>query len=67
MKIHGYHRNVTGPYFQSLHTLFEGQYHGIWAALHEIAEHICALGVFTSTNRNNLAELSSIPSSEHTP
>jgi starvation-inducible DNA-binding protein len=38
------HWNVTGPNFSALHTLFEGQYTALFAAVDEIAEHIRALG-----------------------
>lgn len=44
LKTHGYHWNVTGPTFQALHTLFEGQYREEWQALDDIAERIRALG-----------------------
>ncbi|HAL08074.1 MAG TPA: DNA starvation/stationary phase protection protein, partial [Brevundimonas sp.] len=37
LKTHGYHWNVRGPEFFSLHNLLEEQYREIWAALDEIA------------------------------
>ena len=43
-KTHGYHWNVRGPEFFSLHKLLEEQYREIWAALDDIAERIRALG-----------------------
>ncbi len=46
MKTHGYHWNVTGPRFRSLHMMFEEQYRELWAALDVIAERIRALGHF---------------------
>ncbi|HBT36354.1 MAG TPA: DNA starvation/stationary phase protection protein, partial [Hyphomonas sp.] len=49
-KTHGYHWNVTGPRFNSLHTMFETQYNELWMALDEIAERIRALGHFAPTS-----------------
>lgn len=44
LKTHGYHWNVRGPQFFSLHNMLEEQYREIWAALDEIAERMRALG-----------------------
>ena len=44
LKTHGFHWNVTGPMFTSLHTMFMEQYTELWNALDEIAERIRALG-----------------------
>ena len=44
LKTHNFHWNVTGPMFNSLHAMFEGQYTEEWNALDEIAERIRALG-----------------------
>jgi starvation-inducible DNA-binding protein len=44
LKTQSYHWNVTGPNFQSLHSLFEVQYTDIATAIDEIAERIRALG-----------------------
>jgi starvation-inducible DNA-binding protein len=46
VKTHGYHWNVTGPRFNSLHNSFEEQYRELWEALDTIAERIRALGHF---------------------
>lgn len=43
LKTHGYHWNVKGPTFRSLHLLFMDQYTEMWTALDEIAERILAL------------------------
>ena len=67
-KTHGYHWNVTGPRFNSLHTMFETQYNELWLALDEIAERIRALGLpapfggSTLTKLASIEEASSIPS-----
>ena len=44
IKTHGFHWNVTGPMFNTLHTMFMQQYTELWTALDEIAERIRALG-----------------------
>ena len=41
---HNFHWNVTGPHFNTLHTMFMAQYTEQWAALDLIAERIRALG-----------------------
>ena len=41
---HNFHWNVTGPQFNSLHTMFMTQYTEQWNALDVIAERIRALG-----------------------
>ena len=46
VKTHGYHWNVTGPRFSSLHAMFMDQYTELWAALDVIAERIRSLGHF---------------------
>jgi starvation-inducible DNA-binding protein len=44
LKTHNYHWNVTGPLFNTLHTMFEEQYTELAMAVDEIAERIRALG-----------------------
>lgn len=60
MKTHGYHWNVTGPQFRTLHLMFEEQYREMWDALDEIAERIRALGVYAPGSGRAMAELSRI-------
>ena len=45
VKTHGYHWNVTGPNFASLHEFFSQQYTELYLAADEIAERIRALGM----------------------
>ncbi len=44
LKTHNYHWNVTGPHFSGLHTMFQGQYEELFAAVDEVAERLRALG-----------------------
>jgi starvation-inducible DNA-binding protein len=57
LKTHGYHWNVRGPNFASLHGLFMDQYTEEWAALDEIAERIRALGEFAPQSFGNLTAI----------
>lgn len=45
LKTHNYHWNVTGPLFNTLHTMFEEEYTELATAVDEIAERIRALGI----------------------
>ena len=60
LKTHGYHWNVRGPNFQSLHVLLEGQYQEEWAALDDLAERIRALGELAPQGYSAFGNLSSI-------
>jgi starvation-inducible DNA-binding protein len=44
MKTHGFHWNVTGQMFHSLHMMFEEQYRELWLAADALAERVRALG-----------------------
>lgn len=44
VKTQGYHWNVTGPHFRSLHLMFEEQYTDLRDAADDIAERMRALG-----------------------
>lgn len=61
LKTHNFHWNVTGPMFNSLHTMFETQYTEQWTALDEVAERIRALGYNAPGSYREFVALSSIP------
>ncbi len=67
IKTHGYHWNVTGPRFQSLHEVFMTQYTELWAALDEIAERIRALGHFAPGSSTDMLQTASIESDTDVP
>lgn len=67
LKTHNYHWNVTGPMFQTLHTMFETQYNELALAVDEIAERIRALGFPAPGTYKAYAALSSIPEEEGVP
>lgn len=66
-KTHGYHWNVTGPRFQSLHDMFMTQYTELWAALDEIAERIRAVGHFAPGSSAEMMEQATIPADNGIP
>ena len=66
-KTHGFHWNVTGPMFNTLHLMFMGQYTELWTALDAIAERIRALGFPAPYGASVISQLSSIAESEGVP
>ncbi|KZC15790.1 DNA starvation/stationary phase protection protein [Rhodanobacter sp. FW510-R12] len=60
LKTHSFHWNVTGPQFNSLHTMFETQYNELWLAADEVAERIRTLDVFAPGSYSQFAKLSAI-------
>ena len=66
-KTHGFHWNVTGPMFTSLHAMFMEQYTELWNAHDEIAERIRALGFVAPMGGRRYAELSSIEETSEAP
>ncbi len=67
LKTHNYHWNVTGPMFQTLHTLFETQYMELAVAVDDIAERIRALGEFAPGSYKEFAKLTSIKEADGIP
>jgi len=67
IKTHGYHWNVTGPRFQSLHEVFMTQYTELWAALDELAERIRALGHFAPGSSSEMMADASIEVDQSVP
>lgn len=67
LKTHNYHWNVTGPMFQTLHTLFETQYNELALAVDEIAERIRALGEFAPGSYKEYAKLTSVKEADGIP
>ncbi len=60
LKTHNYHWNVTGPQFQTLHIMFEGQYNELALAVDAVAERIRSLGVKAPGTYGEFAKLTSI-------
>ena len=64
---HNFHWNVTGPQFNSLHTMFMDQYTEQWNALDIIAERIRALGFPAPGTYKEFVKLASIKEVEGVP
>ena len=67
LKTHNFHWNVTGPMFQTLHSMFMAQYTELWNALDMIAERIRALGYPAPGSYKRYTALSSIAEEEGVP
>ncbi len=67
LKTHGFHWNVTGPMFNTLHLMFMDQYTELWNALDLIAERIRALGHPAPASYSQFIKLSSIAEETGTP
>ncbi len=64
---HNFHWNVTGPQFNSLHTMFMDQYTEQWNALDTIAERIRALGFPAPGTYKEFVKLASIKEVDGVP
>jgi len=60
VRTHGYHWNVTGPLFNTLHLMFETQYNELALAVDLIAERIRALGFPAPASYGEFSRLASV-------
>jgi starvation-inducible DNA-binding protein len=60
LKTHNFHWNVVGPFFGSLHLMFETQYTELALAVDELAERIRALGHFAPGSYAEFASLATV-------
>jgi len=67
LKTHNFHWNVTGPMFNTLHLMFEGQYTELALAVDLIAERIRSLGFPAPGTYSDFVRLSSIPETTGVP
>ena len=67
LKTHGFHWNVEGPMFQTLHLMFETQYNELALAVDAIAERIRSLGVNAPGTYAEFVKLSSIKETDGVP
>ena len=67
IRTHGYHWNVTGPQFNTLHVMFEQQYTELALAVDQIAERIRALGFPAPASYAEFTRLSSLSEDEDRP
>ena len=64
---HNFHWNVTGPMFNTLHTMFMDQYTELWNAVDPIAERIRSLGHPAPGSYAQFTKLASVPDVPITP
>ena len=64
---HNFHWNVTGPMFNTLHTMFMGQYTELWNAVDPIAERIRSLGHMAPGSYADFGKLTSLPDAPGKP
>ncbi|WP_114395382.1 Dps family protein [Oleisolibacter albus] len=66
-KTHGFHWNVTGPQFHSLHEMFQMQYEDLTGAVDDLAERIRALGHFAPGSLSQFLKLTEIEDEHGVP
>ena len=64
---HNFHWNVTGPMFNTLHTMFMAQYTELWNAVDPIAERIRSLGHAAPGSYAQFGRLASVPDAPAQP
>ena len=67
LKTQGYHWNVTGPNFPSLHLMFEAHYPELHDAVDEIAERIRTIGPLAPGSCREMGRLASVADEEGAP
>ena len=67
LKTHGFHWNVEGPMFQTLHQMFMTQYTETWNAIDPIAERIRALGHYAPGSYQQYIKLASVKETAGVP
>ena len=64
---HNFHWNVTGPMFNTLHTMFMVQYTELWNAVDPVAERIRSLGHPAPGSYAQFGQLATVPDVPTTP
>lgn len=67
LKTHYFHWNVTGPMFNTLHLMFEGQYTELALAVDLVAERIRALDFYAPGTYHDFSKLTSIKETTSVP
>lgn len=67
VKTHGYHWNVVGPLFVSIHKLTEEHYENLFQAVDDIAERIRALGFPAPSSITEMVGLTAIVEDTENP
>lgn len=64
VQTHCYHWNVEGPFFRSLHAMFEAQYKTLNAFMDTVAEQLRVLDVKAPASLDDLVSYSNAPKSD---
>ena len=64
---HNFHWNVTGPMFNTLHTMFMQQYTALWTAVDPLAERIRSLGHVAPGSYAQFSKLATVPDAPAQP
>jgi starvation-inducible DNA-binding protein len=64
---HNFHWNVTGPMFNTLHTMFMAQYTELWNAVDPVAERIRSLGHTAPGSYGDFVKLATLPDAPSKP
>jgi starvation-inducible DNA-binding protein len=67
LKTQGYHWNVNGPMFRTLHLMFEEEYIDLRDAADLLAERILSLGHAAPASYTEFTRLASVPDEEGVP
>lgn len=67
LSTHNFHWNVTGPMFNTLHTMFMAQYTELWNAVDPIAERIRSLGHPAPGSYAQFGALATVPDAPQVP
>ena len=67
VKTHGFHWNVTGRMFHSLHLMFEKQYKELWLEADALAKRIRALGFPAPGSYQELSKLTRLRETQGIP
>ncbi|MGQ0763853.1 MAG: Dps family protein [Acidobacteriota bacterium] len=67
VKTHGFHWNVTGRMFHSLHLMFEKQYKELWLAADALAKRIRTLGFPAPGSYQELSKLTRLRETQGIP
>lgn len=67
VKTHGFHWNVTGRMFHSLHLMFENQYKELWLAADALGKRIRALDFPAPGSYRELSKLTQITETQGIP
>ena len=67
LKTHGFHWNVEGPMFQTLHQMFMDQYTEAWNAIDLVAERIRSLGHYAPGTYREYLELARVKETPGVP